>query len=313
MMKKKRIDIQGMSCEHCTKTVTDVLTELDGVQKAKVNLKKNHTIVNYDESRVDSIDLENTIREAGFEVMDKSKNNILLLLAASFIFVIGIVGCSDVPYSGPILSVDNVDRYLDSTGEDTVCLQDGFDTVCIRIKETEEKDIASIPIIVIFPESITYQFYYNDRLILQAERTMDTSELVQELIDSGKLDLPPGSTLPVTENIANVGEGWTIQIYYPESVTEESRGNTPETSGFEIKAATGFQHTIKKDKELDLKDFKQRNKPDGSRIAEFSVITKEQKITIQVDGLVEGNVTSFYIDVDGVASDEGSKIQLQPK
>lgn len=110
-----------MSCEYCINTVTNGLNELDGVYKAKVNLKKKHAVVSYDESRVDCKDLKNAIKEADFEVMDNSKNNINLLLAISFVLLIGIVGCSDIPYSGPILSVDNVDRYLDSTGVDTVC------------------------------------------------------------------------------------------------------------------------------------------------------------------------------------------------
>lgn len=312
-MKKIRIDIQGMSCEHCVKTVTNTLAQLDGVWKAKVNLKKNHVIVKYDESCVKVLELKNAIRGAGFEVGDKSKNSVLLLLTASFILVIGIVGCSDVPYTGPILSVDSVDRYLDSTGEDTVCLQDGFDTVCLRVVETEPVGSASIPVIDIYPESIIYQFYYNNKPILEAERTMDTTELVQELIDSGKLGLPTGSTAPVTGNIPNVGEGWNITIYYPESFPEANRGTTPETSGLDIRVAPEFQPIIKKEQGLDLDNFKQGNKPDGSRIAEFSVKTEKKKITIQVDGLVEGYITLFYIDVDGVALDEGYTFQLAPK
>ncbi|MCG9130013.1 heavy-metal-associated domain-containing protein [Candidatus Poribacteria bacterium] len=312
-MQKIRIEIQGMSCEHCVKTVTDALTKLDGVYKAKVNLKKKQAIVNYDESCVNLKDLNESIRVAGFEVINKSMKNVLLLLATSISIVIGITGCSDVPYSGPILSVDNVDTYLDNSGADTVCLQDGFDTVCLRVEETVEDDTASIPIIDIYPESIVYQFYYDNNPILEAERTMDTAELVQELIDSGKLNLPPGSTAPAVGNIAKVSDGWTIKIYYPESFPEANRGITLETSGLDIRVATGFQPTIKKGQGLGLNYFRQRDKQDGSRIAEFSVITEEKRITVQVDGLVEGFIIRFYIDIDGVATDEGNTFQLEPK
>lgn len=52
-----------------------------------------------------------------------------LLWIFSFILA---VGC-ETPYTGPVLTVDDVDRYLGATGEDTVCLQDGFDSVCIKV------------------------------------------------------------------------------------------------------------------------------------------------------------------------------------
>ena len=46
-----------------------------------------------------------------------------------------IISACDTPYTGPMLTVNDVDRYLDATGEDTVCLQDGFDSVCIKVIE----------------------------------------------------------------------------------------------------------------------------------------------------------------------------------
>lgn len=125
--------------------------------------------------------------------------------------------------------------------------------------------------------------------------------------------MPPGSTAPSTGNIAKVDERWTIKIYYPHSFPEANRGKTLETSGLDIRGTTGFQPTIRKGKGLDLDYFKQRDKPDGSRIAEFSVLTMEKEITIQVDGLVEGYIVRFYIDVDGVALDEGNIFQLEQK
>ena len=308
-----RIDIQDMTSEHCINTITNVLNEQDGGHKTKVKIRNNQVIVSYNDSWVNSIDIKNTIIGAGFKVMDKPKNNIIQMLAASIIFVIGIIGCSDVPFSGPILSVENVDRYLDSTGADTVCLQDGFDTICLRVKETINTDTAPIPVISLYPESIIYHFYYDNKTILIAERIMDTAELVQELIDSGKLDLPPGSTAPKVGNMAKGGEGWTIKIYYPESFPEEDRGTTLETSGLDIRVSTGRTSTINKEQGLELENFKQHDEPDGRRNAEFSVITVDKEITIQVDGLVEGYIVRFYIDVDGVASDEGNIFQLEPK
>jgi copper chaperone CopZ len=50
---KTTLKINGMSCEHCVKTVTKALEELDGVKKAQVNLKRGLAKVMYDSDKVD--------------------------------------------------------------------------------------------------------------------------------------------------------------------------------------------------------------------------------------------------------------------
>ncbi len=67
-MEKTKLKINGMSCQHCVKTVTDALTELPGVRRAKVNLRKAEAVVHFDASRVTPANLTETITEAGFEV-----------------------------------------------------------------------------------------------------------------------------------------------------------------------------------------------------------------------------------------------------
>ena len=51
-----------------------------------------------------------------------------------FLCVLGLavifVGC-DTPYTG-FLGAGDIDGYLESTGDKTVCLADGFDSVCIK-------------------------------------------------------------------------------------------------------------------------------------------------------------------------------------
>lgn len=66
-MAKTKLKINGMSCQHCVKTVTDALTELPGVQRAKVNLRKGEAVVHFDESCVSTANLTEVITEAGFE------------------------------------------------------------------------------------------------------------------------------------------------------------------------------------------------------------------------------------------------------
>ncbi len=68
-MQKTKLKIGGMSCQHCVKTVTDALTELEGVQRAKVNLRKGEAIVRFNALRITSTDLRDAITEAGFKVL----------------------------------------------------------------------------------------------------------------------------------------------------------------------------------------------------------------------------------------------------
>lgn len=261
-------------------------------------------------------ELKNEKIKTGFELMKKEKSlSLLTTYLTSFILIVGVIGCTEVPYTGPVITVDFVDNFLDRTGEDVVCLHDGFDTVCVKRVESDEDDSSDLAILNIYPEDLTYLFYYNEKLILEAKRTLDTSDLVQELIDSDELDMPTNNTAEPSENIVNITEGWTIQIYYHESFPEADRGETPETSGFNIKVAEGQKiNSIRQKDELTIKYPLQRDKPDGNRVFEFSIETESPIITIEVDGLISEHIAIFYIDVEGGASDEGiSRLQLEPK
>ncbi len=68
-MTKLKLKINGMSCQHCVKTVTAALTEVEGVQRAKVNLRKGEADVRFDETRVTTAHLTAAITEAGFEAV----------------------------------------------------------------------------------------------------------------------------------------------------------------------------------------------------------------------------------------------------
>lgn len=68
-MKKTKLKINGMSCQHCVKTVKDALTALEGVQSAKVNLRKGEAAVRFDELSITPTHLKDAITEAGFEAL----------------------------------------------------------------------------------------------------------------------------------------------------------------------------------------------------------------------------------------------------
>ncbi len=91
------------------------------------------------------------------------------------IILFSVTGCSDMPYTGSILTVREVDRYLVSTDGEAVCFQDDFDSTCIKLTpETENsRGTTNASTIHIYPEKHLYIFYHEGKPILRAERAGD--------------------------------------------------------------------------------------------------------------------------------------------
>ena len=68
-MKTITLNIEGMHCGGCVKSVTRVLTELDGVQSADVQLEGKANIT-FDENRVNVAQLIEVIEDAGVDVTE---------------------------------------------------------------------------------------------------------------------------------------------------------------------------------------------------------------------------------------------------
>ena len=68
-MKTITLNIEGMHCGGCVKSVTRVLTELDGVQSADVQLEGKANIT-FDEHRVNVAQLIEVIEDAGFDATE---------------------------------------------------------------------------------------------------------------------------------------------------------------------------------------------------------------------------------------------------
>lgn len=274
-MEKMKLKISDKSCRHRVKARTDALAVL---------------------------------MKAGVAAVKKYGTLSLSLIGSILITLFTVTGCSDVPYTGPTLTVDHVDRYLDSIGEDTVCLQDGFDVVCIKLLPDDHGAVDDTPIVHVHPTSISYVFYYEDEPILPAEREMDTTQIVQDLIDTGRVQLP--------SNTGNQGAGssatgdWALQIYYPDVFPEAKRGSTPKTSGLDIRVVEGMKIGSNKRNDLQIVNFTQA---DDSRSVRFSIETENPEITIQVKGLVSRHTAIFHINADDVASGGGSNtLELKP-
>lgn len=68
-MKTITLNIEGMHCGGCVKSVTRVLTKLDGVQSADVQLEGKANIT-FDENRVSVAQLIEVIEDAGFDATE---------------------------------------------------------------------------------------------------------------------------------------------------------------------------------------------------------------------------------------------------
>ena len=93
------------------------------------------------------------------------------------IILFSITGCSDMPYTGSVLTVHEVDRYLVSTDGDVVCFQDDLDSTCIKLgpETATGADATNGPAIHIYPEKRVYLFYHEGQPIFRAERVGDNN------------------------------------------------------------------------------------------------------------------------------------------
>ncbi len=250
----------------------------------------------------------------------KKKNNPLVvsLIGGILLMLLGITSCSDVPYTGPTLTVGHVDQYLNTIDQDTVCLQDGFDTVCVKLlldkTEIDPTNTDYTPTVHVHPTSMVYVFDYQGRTLLEAKRLMDTTQIVQELVATGRAQLPSDVGNLEANNRLSVVEGWVIQIYYPEGFPEARRGQTPATSGLDIRVGQGTTIARNKQRDLNITNFAQIDSEyNGKRGVKFSVQTQARKITIQVQGIVPGNTATFRINANSVESDDSTNVlELHP-
>ena len=68
-MKKVEIKIEGMHCEGCSKRLTKVLSNVEGVNKVEVSLENKLADIEYDETIAKTEDFCDAIEDAGFEVV----------------------------------------------------------------------------------------------------------------------------------------------------------------------------------------------------------------------------------------------------
>ncbi|QEY23233.1 heavy-metal-associated domain-containing protein [Neisseria animalis] len=61
------LNIGGMTCGGCVKSVTRILEGVEGVAKAEVSLEQNNAVVEYDEAQTNPAALIEAVEDGGFD------------------------------------------------------------------------------------------------------------------------------------------------------------------------------------------------------------------------------------------------------
>jgi copper chaperone len=61
------LDVEGMTCEGCVKSVTRTLQAVPGVERVEVSLDQGRAKVAYDPGKAHLADLKRAVKRAGYE------------------------------------------------------------------------------------------------------------------------------------------------------------------------------------------------------------------------------------------------------
>ena len=121
----------------------------------------------------------------------------LKLIGGILIILLSIAGCSDMPYTGSMLTAEDVDRYV-TIGEDSACLVVGDESTCLTLIPETQDD--SRPIVHIYPGKIVYVFYREGVKVIEAEIVTDTTEIVEQIMEPVEDEPPPEEDVETTED-----------------------------------------------------------------------------------------------------------------
>ena len=164
-MAKMDLKIGDISYQHSVKKVRNASTRLKCGQDAKVDLHSDKSIVPFDISHA------TTIVRASFEAVKKIRPLLLSIIGGILIILLSITGCSDTAGLGPMLTPDDVDRYIVSA-EDSFCVQSGSESACVTLVPAGEGPDG--PIFHVRPRRIVYVLYRDGVPVVRAETARGT-------------------------------------------------------------------------------------------------------------------------------------------
>lgn len=88
-----------------------------------------------------------------------------ILISITLMLLVGIIACSDTPYTGSMLTPADVDKYISYSGAGKICLENDGVSRCLNFTQGNKRAT-----IHIYPQRIVHTFYYEGNIILRAER-----------------------------------------------------------------------------------------------------------------------------------------------
>nr|WP_314552806.1 heavy-metal-associated domain-containing protein [uncultured Neisseria sp.] len=67
-MQTVTLNIDGMTCGGCVKSVTRLLEGVEGVEKVEVSLENKNAVITFDESKIDADALIDAVEDGGYDV-----------------------------------------------------------------------------------------------------------------------------------------------------------------------------------------------------------------------------------------------------
>ena len=68
-MQTVTLNIDGMTCGGCVKSVTRLLEGVEGVEKAEVSLENKNAVITFDEGKTDADALIDAVEDGGFDIV----------------------------------------------------------------------------------------------------------------------------------------------------------------------------------------------------------------------------------------------------
>lgn len=66
-MARTKLNISGMTCNHCVSAVQQALDDVQGVRSARVDLDSGTAIVDYDDALADPREMATAVADAGYQ------------------------------------------------------------------------------------------------------------------------------------------------------------------------------------------------------------------------------------------------------
>ena len=66
-METLTLNIDGMSCGGCVKSVTRILADIDGVAKAEVSLENKNAVIEFDPAKTNAEALIDALEDGGYD------------------------------------------------------------------------------------------------------------------------------------------------------------------------------------------------------------------------------------------------------